>query len=418
MLKKINKIKTSFWERNFSLAKISYQVGIAKILELISKKPQNLERIEVILNEFSELKGSLMKAGQLLTVYGQSYIPPEGLKILERLQESTSYVGVEEIEKIINESGSKILKDHKLDEIPFASASIGQVHLAKKGDDIKVVKVQYPGIEKSIAIDLLVLKSFLKLFKILPKKLELQGVFNVIEEMLHQELDYTLEQKSQQFFYESFKDRYHVPRVLESFSNSKVLVSEYTPGIRIQDTMQFSQEERNQLGEDFIDLALTEIFHLQKIQSDPNPANFKIDPKTKKWILYDFGACQNIPKPKVADYKVMLQGLLENNGIKILDAFCRLDAMEPNDPPEYKEAVLEYTEVLSQVFEGDSFDWAKNNLEAELLEKGKKLLFLYPHKTPPYQTVFIDRKLSGVFFILRMLKSKTLTRKIVEKYVY
>ncbi len=417
MLKRINKIKTNFWERNLSLVKISYQVVISKIFEMISKNPNNLERLEVILNEFSELKGSFMKAGQLLTVYGQSYLPPEGLKILEKLQESTSYVAVSEIEKIIKESGSKVLEDYNLDEAPFASASIGQVHLAKGEGFPLVVKVQYPGIEKSIAIDLIVLKSFLKFFKILPKRLELDGIFEMIKEMLYQELDYDLEKKSQTFFKEKLGDNYLVPEVVDAFSNKRVLVTKYLPGVRIQDASQFSQDERNQLGTDFINLALTEIFFLKKIQSDPNPANFKIDPETKKWILYDFGACQNIPDQKVEDYKVMLQGLLESNEEKILNAFCRLGAMKPDDPKEYREAILEYTEVLMQVFETDCFDWGNNNLEAELIEKGKKLLFLYPHKTPPYETVFIDRKLSGVFFILRMLKSKNSVREIVEKYV-
>lgn len=414
MLKKIKKIKSGFVERNISLAKVSYQIIIGKFLEKLLSSDISNKRVEKIMKEFSELKGSLMKAGQLLSVYGESFLPENGVKILEMLQDQTTYVDASQIESIINSSGSKGLDFYKMEDLPLGSASIGQVHKAinKNGKEV-VFKVQYPNIEKSIEIDLLVLKVFLGMFKILPKKIDLNDTFSEIKKMLYQELDYEKELEEQEFFYKHLSGQFLIPNVERSISTRNVLVSEYLEGVRIQE-YQGSQEQRNKLGRDLIELVLTELFVLKKMQSDPNPANFKINTSLDKWVLYDFGACQSISKKQSDDYRSLLRGILNRDEESILKNFNELEIYEYSDSIKYRDELLNYCNVISEIFDEELFDWVNNNIEERLIDIGKKLLFLYPRKKPPFKTVFIDRKISGTFFLLRKLKSQTHTKEIVS----
>ena len=129
-----------------------------------------------IANTLGEMKGAVMKVGQIASQY-QDIFPPEIAAAMSKLQKEAPPMPFNIIEQqIIRELG---VKPHEkfleFDEKPFAAASIGQVHRAKlpTGEDV-IVKVQYPGVEECCESDLKHLRMALKLAGVIKINKELQ----------------------------------------------------------------------------------------------------------------------------------------------------------------------------------------------------------------------------------------------------
>ena len=205
--------------------------------------------------ELGELKGSLMKAGQMISMYGEHFLPPEAKRILEvsaeRLAASRLETDPRQSEKYLS---AEQLSQLEIEHEALASASMGQVHRARikaTGEQI-VLKIQYPNVDKAIDSDLKAIRSLLGIMKILPKGLNMDHLFSEVREMLIQETDYETEAKLTQKFYDFLKDdpRYVVPKVYPEFSNKKILATSYEEGLRVDNPLvqALSQERRQYSG--------------------------------------------------------------------------------------------------------------------------------------------------------------------------
>jgi predicted unusual protein kinase regulating ubiquinone biosynthesis (AarF/ABC1/UbiB family) len=132
-----------------------------------------------------------------------------------------------------------------LDPEPLASASIAQVHAAKlkDGSDV-VVKVQRPGIAKTIAADLRILRGVAKLVAVMPHG-ELANPGDIVEDFeanLSEELDFVNEASNMDEFNrimrEHHQDEVAAPRVMHELTTKRVLVMERFFGHRVDDVAQ------------------------------------------------------------------------------------------------------------------------------------------------------------------------------------
>ena len=116
---------------------------------------------------FEELGGSFVKLGQLLSLR-PDLIPVEYCEELSKLQDSVEPFSYAEVEHVIKTELKKPVKKlfRSFDKKPIASASIGQVHLARLKSGKKVaVKVMRPGIKALMEEDLEILDYLSRLFK-------------------------------------------------------------------------------------------------------------------------------------------------------------------------------------------------------------------------------------------------------------
>src|SRR6185295_9480223 len=87
------------------------------------------------------------------------------------------------------------------DPLPFAAASIGQVHRAITRDGRAVaVKVQYPGIARSITSDLRNVGLLRRIAGAAFPGLDARSLIDELGERLQEEVDYKLEADSQELF--------------------------------------------------------------------------------------------------------------------------------------------------------------------------------------------------------------------------
>jgi aarF domain-containing kinase len=147
------------------------------------------------------------------------------------------------------------------DRIPFAAASIGQVHSAVLSAGVSptgkpepvAVKIQFPNITDSIESDLGYVKMLLTAGSLLPKGLFLDKTIKVMKSELHDECDYEREA----FFLRKFgssdflggDQRFKVPWVWDG-STKSVLVMERVNGHSVGATAvhELTQRDRDDMS--------------------------------------------------------------------------------------------------------------------------------------------------------------------------
>lgn len=134
------------------------------------------------------------------------------------------------------------------DMVPFAAASIGQVHRATLTDGMDVaVKIQFPGIADSIDADISTLKSLLLVSALLPKGLYLENTLRVLKRELRDECDYLREAKAARRFRNELADdpAIAVPVIVDHLCTSKVLTAQLMQGRPMSQVMDLDVETKN-----------------------------------------------------------------------------------------------------------------------------------------------------------------------------
>jgi len=425
-MEEIDKIKNGLFLRSLSLAKIVLKTGKGF---LGSKKNVDLQELikngldghlEMIVHELGLMKGSLMKAGQMLSLHAGDFLPPDARKILHLLENQSYYLSFETIQKEIPPSWQKTLK---LDPKPLAAASIGQVHLAIEKETKKklALKIQYPGVQKAIDHDIFALKFLLKMLNLIPKKLDSDQLFKEIKRMLQQETNYEKELEHILEFRELCKNipYLRVINPVEKYCTKKILTTEFIDGhsIRSEEIQSLPQSKKNLLGKQFLELYLLEIFKWGKMQTDGHFGNYLIEKNgdNYNWVLLDFGATKDIPKGLQKNYQSMIIACAFADEEKLFESVKKVLKLDKLTF-EQKEILKEYGEILSAPFKGGVYNWGQTSLSQDIMRLFPKLYRSFGEGKPG-DTFFLDRKLGGVYRILQELGAKFDPKKLLEKYL-
>lgn len=434
----LKKIKSSVPSRSFSLAKIGLQASISYLNHKMKKKNEALaaaeqretfltEQSKMLSHELGQLKGSLMKAGQMLSIYGEYFLPNEANQFLKKLQSDSPPLDWPEIEKSLMTYFSKEQLNHlEIEKKAYACASMGQVHRAqiKNSNEWIALKVQYPNVDKAIESDLKALKSFLALMGLFPKDFSPDSLFVEVKNMLKQEVKYDLEAQLTNDYREKLAgdSRYLIPKVYNEFSTPKVLATEFMPGVRADDPSikNLSQTRRNKLAESFLHLYFKEIFQWHYVQTDPHLGNYKIKlnfDENDQLVLLDFGATRQFSNEFMTNYKELIRCGLYNDVENFYEVGYRLGFLKPEDSDELKEAFRDFCFTTMEPFKVKNFNWKNNDLPQRVSQKVMYIMREFPWRTPPQDILFLDRKTGGVFIFLSVLGAEINAQEILEQYL-
>ncbi|NNC54625.1 MAG: AarF/ABC1/UbiB kinase family protein, partial [Pseudomonadales bacterium] len=136
--------------------------------------PGNARRVSM---QLAEMRGAAMKLGQMLSMDAGDLLPPELTEILSRLRSSAYAMPEAQLHRRMARNFGAAWRDGfaRFDDKPIAAASIGQVHRAKtlEGREI-VLKIQYPGVAKSIDSDIDNVATLLRVAGLIPKGIDIQ----------------------------------------------------------------------------------------------------------------------------------------------------------------------------------------------------------------------------------------------------
>ena len=234
--------------RSAKVAKLGARVGAVHATTAARKVFASAERrIELderrqlttataVANELGQMKGALMKLGQMASYLDEGL--PEPMRMaLAQLRSGAPPMSPELAAGVIEaEFGMQPeALFREWDPQPIAAASIGQVHRAiavdpTTGEERPVaVKVQYPGVDAAIEADLRNADILGTILKQGFGGLEPDEMVAEIKERLIEELDYRREASNQQEFADRYRDHpfIHVPEVVRERSSTKVLTTEW-----------------------------------------------------------------------------------------------------------------------------------------------------------------------------------------------
>ena len=439
-------LKTGQLSRNLAMTSLGVNVGARIALHQV----QNMFRSGVgresadrefysrqarlLASRLGQLKGGVMKAGQLLALYGEYFLPPEIVAALSTLQDFSQPVLWKALAPAVQRSlGRERMSELEIDESPIGAASLGQVHRARrKSDGLELcLKIQYPGLAESIDSDMRTLSRLLLMARVVPKELDLTPMFKEIQEMLHQEVDYRRElQFTREYASKlSLDKRFVVPRVMPEYSGHRVLTMTFEPGIGVHDpkVSALSQERRNRLAAMFLDLFLTELFEWRMVQTDPNFGNysFRINPDGNDVVvLLDFGATRMFTSTFVNGYRELVSGALLRDLGRIVAGAIQLDILKQGFPKSVQEGFGRMCEVIVEPFEesgtlgapknlwnaAGEYRWGNTDLPERAARAMAMSMLTVHYRLPPRDLVFLHRRLTGLFIMLRTLRAEVNAR--------
>ena len=287
-------------------------------LQLVSKKRREFlekysksKRIRMALEE---LGPTFIKLGQVLSMR-PDFISVEFVTELAKLQDKVPPCSFPEIKAIIQSEFNLEIGDlfEYFDEIPLASASIGQVHKARLKDGREVaVKVQRPGLEKLVAVDLGIMYHLASLIEYNVEEIAFIRPIKIVEEFartISKELDYNIEANHMERFAANFANdlTIHIPKVYRTATTKRVLTMEFVHGIKVSDIKRLEKAgvDKKQITRRGADILLKQTFDHGFFHADPHSANIFILPNNVVAML-DFGMVGSVDQQSKEDFVDLL----------------------------------------------------------------------------------------------------------------
>ncbi len=248
---------------------------------------------------FGNLKGPLMKVGQILATIPEA-LPPEYAKAFQELQSNAPPMGWPFVRRRMKAELGVDWQSHfkEFGQTAAAAASLGQVHRATLVDGRDVAcKLQYPDMRSAIDVDLKQLKIIFGVYERYDRSISTEHIHKELSARLYEELDYELEARHCRLYEDmlSAQDGVHVPRVVDELSTERLLTTEWLDGRKILDFVDAPLEQRNAIALNLFKAWYVPLYHYGVIHGDPHPGNYTIRPDDGLNLL-DFG-CVRVFRP-------------------------------------------------------------------------------------------------------------------------
>ncbi len=255
-----------------------------------------------MLRTMGYLRGAATKLGQTLANF-PGIVPDQIVTTLERLHFEAPPMHFALLREHVRDELGRAPEEAfaTFDTRAFAAASLGQVHRAtlKSGED-SAVKIQYPGIGRSIRSDFRNLSALLVPLRLgrgwEPIKNQLEEVRRVIDQETDYQREAEWQRRARSLFHED--DPILVPRVYDELSTRRVLTMEYLEGLDFHAFLAGdpSQDLRDRFG-GLIYQALSRLHYAGRLlYADPHPGNFLFRADGRLGFL-DFGCVRPYTDP-------------------------------------------------------------------------------------------------------------------------
>jgi predicted unusual protein kinase regulating ubiquinone biosynthesis (AarF/ABC1/UbiB family) len=400
----------SSFDRTKIITNTAIKVGVKKAFGKITKKDSDDEIADILFDNISLLKGTIVKITQALALH--NVLPTKLQKKLANSYNNITPLNRALVIKILKNEYKKDYRDifDSFDLVAFASASLGQVHKATLKDGTKVaVKIQYPSQDKSIKSDIKLIKSLMAFNK------NFLIVVDEIEQRLYEEIDYEKELQNTEWAKKHYKDII-IPSTYKQYSTKHILTTSYIDGYDLHKWLSkdISQKDKEKIANDIFKIFVESIFLHKKIQADPNPANFIIT-TDKQLTMIDFGCMKVFDDIFIQRYINIIHSYISTDKESVLSTYKDIGIIKDIDDidDDLFDKILEFNKWSIEPFMHNEYKFSK-----DYLDYGVKFADLFTKK--PFNViqdfVFIDRSFHGLYSLFWQMDT-TIDMRLFREYV-
>lgn len=382
---------------------------------------RELRSAQQVADELGQMKGALMKLGQMASYLDDGL--PEPLRLaLAQLQSNAPPMSVDlAIETVERELGGTIDELFvEFDPNPIAAASIGQVHRALVRDTetgaerAVAVKVQYPGVAAAIVADL---KNADMLGAILRQGfggLDPTEMVDEIKLRISEEVDYELEARNQQLFADYYRGHpfIRIPEVVAGMSTGRVLTTELADGFGWAELLQRDQATRDRAGEVLFRFVFRSLYRLGAFNGDPHPGNYLFHDDGTVTFL-DFGLVKHFSAEEMATFAAMVRAAAVDHDPAEFRRIIERAGMLQADAPVSTEAVGDYFAHFYETVRTDAdMTWTREYANSVVRHVFDRAGPISQYATVPRAFVFIQRINLGLYALLGELGARGNYRRI------
>ncbi|MDE0546051.1 AarF/ABC1/UbiB kinase family protein [Microbacterium sp. C7(2022)] len=310
-----------------------------------------------------QLGGLMIKVGQFMSSR-LDVLPPEITRELEGLQDEVPPVAFDEI-RALAEAELGVPLDRafaQFDPLPLAAASLGQAHRAAlsvedagvAGFTNVVVKVQRPGIDRVVAVDLAALRKvagWLHRVQIIRRHVDLPVLMEEFARTSLEEIDYLHEAGSAERFAADFADDggVSVPAVAWERTTRQVLTLADVTAIKINDVdaLRAAGIDPGEVATEFARVMFDQLFDHGFFHADPHPGNIFVTPtpdaeteRTWRFTFIDFGMMGEVPDRLRDGLRRVLIAVAARDGRRLVESMRDVGVLLPDaDTTELERAM-------------------------------------------------------------------------------
>tara|TARA_Y100000389_G_scaffold25235_1_gene21917 strand:- start:2269 stop:3726 length:1458 start_codon:yes stop_codon:yes gene_type:complete len=272
----------------------------AKTFKFITKtslkliiQPTHKKQASWLVRDVMEMGPVYIKIGQIVS--SRTDIFPDYLTIpLSELQNNVYSSSFVDVNSMFYSNFSKNIYDafEEFDETPIASASIGQVHVAKLYGRKVAVKILKPNSIQEFESELDIILSILNIVKSITKNERMDDMINTFSELkdnIKKETNLQEEANNMIIFRKMLQnnEKVIVPRIYKPLCGKSVLTMEYVESSKISASATILNNS-NDLAKELMYSFISTLVNYNYIHCDPHPGNIGIT-NTEKIVLYDYG---------------------------------------------------------------------------------------------------------------------------------
>jgi len=330
------------------------EIGLQFVSKSRSEPLEKFSRAQKVRMALEELGPTYIKLGQILSTR-PDLIPVDFIQELSKLQDNVPSVPFSNIRQIIEKQLDDDIGNlfDFMDETPLATASIGQVHRAGlKNGDLVAVKVQRPGIHKTIEVDLEIMLHLATLAENNIEEIAFYRPVKIVEEFartLEKEIDYTTEASNLERVALNFLDdtTIYIPKVYKEFTTSKVLTMEFIDGIKVSeiDSLDNNGIDRNEVTFRGANICLKQIFNDGFFHADPHPGNIFVLPNNVVCLL-DFGMVGSVDRQTRENFVELVDSVVHGQEYRATQVLLKLTIWD--DEPILRDLERDVSDFLGQ----------------------------------------------------------------------
>ena len=272
------------------------------------------------------------------------------------------------------------------------SLSYRQVYKArlKANGDTVALKIQRPGCEEIIALDLYVLRwwsgIYSRIFELLNRDIDVQNIIDQFGELIYREIDYVAEAANAQRFnelYAGVKDVF-VPKIYSELTTSKVLTMEWVDGFRLTDvdTLRRYGLDETKLIDTLVQSSMQQILQNGFFHADPHGGNLLACPDGRLCYL-DFGMMSYAASHQRNGFLLAVVHIVNRDWAELVRLYCRLGFIPEGTDLKPIEVALE--RAMPDVLNADITELNIKNIFNKLGD----IFYKYPFSLPPFYIAII-----------------------------